>query len=307
MTPFDPTAPLSIAVIGAGSIGSAFADRLARAGHAVTVVARPGSARLAQLRRDGGVIDKAGDCARMQVAERLDEAAAYDLVLVTTLDHQVGAVLPDLALSQARWIQFMFNSFEPERLVQAVGAHRASLGMPFVMARLDGEGRLDCTIQPGQKSLHGDARWADLFRAAGVPSSHEPRMALWLRCHAPMCIAMESICFAAQRRGAGASWGEAMTVARGLKGGFAVVRGLGGGLYPASKAMLAAAPTPVAAAMLWGASRITAFRELLATGAAEARALADGLADAAMRAAPPLPAAAKALLAMKPVGDASGR
>jgi 2-dehydropantoate 2-reductase len=40
-------APLSIAIVGAGRIGSSFADQLARASHQVTVVARPGSTRLA--------------------------------------------------------------------------------------------------------------------------------------------------------------------------------------------------------------------------------------------------------------------
>ena len=52
--------PLSIAVIGVGGFGSTFAFHLARAGHAVTVVARPGSARLEQLRRDKGVVTKDG-------------------------------------------------------------------------------------------------------------------------------------------------------------------------------------------------------------------------------------------------------
>jgi 2-dehydropantoate 2-reductase len=37
---------LSIAIIGGGRIGSAYAYQLARAGHDVTVVARPGSRRL---------------------------------------------------------------------------------------------------------------------------------------------------------------------------------------------------------------------------------------------------------------------
>ncbi len=50
-------APLSIAVLGCGNIGSAFASRLARAGHQVTVIARPGSTRLLQLRRDGGIVE----------------------------------------------------------------------------------------------------------------------------------------------------------------------------------------------------------------------------------------------------------
>ena len=53
--------PLSIAVIDAGKIGSTFAYQLARAGHDVTVIARPDSLRLQQLQRDQGIILKTGE------------------------------------------------------------------------------------------------------------------------------------------------------------------------------------------------------------------------------------------------------
>lgn len=55
------TSPLSIAVVGVGRIGSAFAYQLSKAGHHVTVVARPGSRRVAQLRRDRGVLRTTGE------------------------------------------------------------------------------------------------------------------------------------------------------------------------------------------------------------------------------------------------------
>jgi 2-dehydropantoate 2-reductase len=49
----EPSTPLRIAILGGGKIGSAFAFQLARTGgHDVTVIARPGSVRLAQLERD---------------------------------------------------------------------------------------------------------------------------------------------------------------------------------------------------------------------------------------------------------------
>lgn len=47
-----------IGVTGASQIGSTFACRLARKGrHDVTVVARPGPRRLAQLQRDSVIVD----------------------------------------------------------------------------------------------------------------------------------------------------------------------------------------------------------------------------------------------------------
>ena len=145
-------APLSIAVIGAGAIGSTFAYQLAQSGHAVTVVARPDSRRLEQLRRDRGVVRKTGERAEMQVADRLDEQTAYDLVIVTTLAHQVEVILPALQRSSALCIHFMFNMLHPERLQAEVGAQRCTFGMPFIMARLDADGRLDSTISAARKT-----------------------------------------------------------------------------------------------------------------------------------------------------------
>ena len=291
--------PLAIAVIGLGGIGSTFAFQLAQAGHDVTVVARPASPRLAQLQRDGGVVDHTGQGAATRVADALDEAKPYDLVIVTTLAHQVDAVLPALTRSAAKAIHFMFNTFEPERLGDAVGPGRASFGMPFVAATVNKAGRLHATITATRKTLHGDRRWTDLFNAAGIPSAFDADMPLWLRNHAPMCIAMEAISFLGQRRGSGASWSEAATTARGVRAGYAIIRALGHAIYPKSKVTLAGLPTPALAAMLWAVSRVRSFRDLLATGVGECRALADTLADAAAG-KPELSDAARAVLAMKP-------
>ena len=125
---------LQIAVLGVGGIGSTFAFQLARDGHAVTAIARPGSARLQQLQRDSGIVNSKGERAEMRVLLGLDEHTPYDLVIVTLLAHQVDAVLPASKRSTARWIKFMFINFEPVRLQDAVGPDRCSFGMPFVQA-----------------------------------------------------------------------------------------------------------------------------------------------------------------------------
>ena len=223
---------MRIAILGAGRIGSTFAFQLARVGHHdVTVVARPGSARLQQLQRDGSIVNVKGERATVRVADVLDEQTPYDLVIVTLLAHQVDAVLPALQRSEARCIQFMFNCFEPERLRDAIGAERCAFGMPFVQASFDGEGKLKATIgAAGQKTLLGQQHWVDVFNAAGLPAALEPDMPLWLRCHAPLCVAFESVSVAGERRGGGASWGEAMVLARGMHECFALIKGLGTGL-----------------------------------------------------------------------------
>src|SRR6478609_1911500 len=101
---------MQIAIVGTGAIGSTFAYQLARAGHAVTVIAR--GARLEQLERDGAVVLASGERAAVQVSCALDVRTAYDLVLVTVLAPQVAAVLPALRASAARTVMFMFNTFE---------------------------------------------------------------------------------------------------------------------------------------------------------------------------------------------------
>lgn len=296
--------PLTIAVLGAGGIGSAFAYHLARAGHAVTLIARPGSKRLEQLQRDGGLVRDTGERAEVRVTAELDDQE-YDLVLVTTLAHQVDAVLPALRRSRARAVQFMFNTFEPERLKSAMGARGCSFGMPILMARVDREGRLHTALHPGQKTLHGDGRWAALFVEAGIPSALEPDMPRWLRGHVPVCLSFESISVAGQRRGGGASWIEAMVVARGMQGAFTILKRLDGRIYPSAKSMMSSCPTSLIALMLWSVSRITSFRELLATGAGECRALADRVALAASALTPPEDRAVEAVLAMKPSEERS--
>ena len=281
-----PVSPLRIAVLGVGNIGSTFAFQLARrGGHDVTVVARPGSKRLEQLRRDGAIIDVKGERAAVHVTDALDEQTPFDLVIVTLLAHQVDAVLPALRRSAAKCIQFMFNTFDPERLREAVGPERCAFGMNFVQATLDEDGRLKATIGAGgQKTLMDQERWADLFKASGLPAKVEPDMPSWLRCHVPLCVAFESVSVAGVRRGGGASWRQAFALARGVHAGFGLIKGLGYSIYPQEKRLLDRAPASVLAAVLWSMSRVRSFRELLATGQAECEALVDAMIAAAPRA-----------------------
>jgi 2-dehydropantoate 2-reductase len=287
--PSRSPSPLRIAIVGAGKIGSAFAFQLACTGdHDLTVVARPGSARLQQLQRDNGIVNIKGERASVGVTGTLDEQPPYDLVIVTLLACQVDAVLTTLQRSRAKCIQFMFVTFEPERLQDAVGVERCSFGMPGVQAIFDNDGKLKATIGfAGQKTMTSQQRWVDVFHAAGLPALLEPDMPLWLRCHVPLCVAFESVSVGEGRAG-GASWSEAVVLARGMHESLALLKGLGYRLYPRSKAQMNGLPAWVVAAMLWMMSRIRSFRELLATGKNECRALVDVMVAAAPRAKPPV-------------------
>ncbi len=290
----SPVPSLRIAVLGAGKIGSAFAFHLARTGgHDVTVVARPDSVRLQQLKRDRAIVDVKGARADVRVASRLDEAVPYDLVIVTLLAHQADALLPALRSSAAEGIQFMFNTFDPERLSEALGDDRCSFGMPFVQATLTADGRLDAKVgAAGQRTIMGRQRWVNLFNAAGLPAALERDMPSWLRCHAPLCVAFESVSIAGERRGSGASWKQALTLAHGLRASFALVQALGYEIYPKTKRRIQRSPTWAVAAMLWSLSRVRPFRRLLATGEAECRCLVEAMATAAPLARSPVDVAA---------------
>jgi 2-dehydropantoate 2-reductase len=301
----SPSRPLQIAVIGVGGIGSAFAFQLARTGnHNLTVIARPGSLRLQQLQQNNGIVHVNGARAQVHIADALDEQTPYDLIIVTLLAHQVDAVLPALRRSAASHILFMFNNFNPERLQEALGAERCTFGMPFIQAFLTHDGRLNATIaNRGPKSKISRQTWVDLFVASGVPAALEPDMLLWLRCHVPLCIAFQSVSLFAMHRGGGASWREAIICARGMQASFALIQALGYSIYPPAKALFQISPASAIAALLWCLSRIRSFRELLATGAGECRALIDELIAVASRTHPPL--AISRIAAMRPIEKAS--
>ena len=131
-------------------------------------------------------------------------------------------------------------------------------------------------------------RWIDVFNAAGLPAALEVDMPRWLRSHVPLCVAFESVSVAGVRRGGGASWGEALVLARGIHASFALIKGLGHDVYPRSKRRIDGSPAWVLAAVLWGMSRIRSFRELLATGEAECRSLVDVMLAAAPLAKTPV-------------------
>ncbi len=296
--PSDSAQALQIAILGAGKIGSGFGFQLARAGHAVTMVARSGSDRLNQLQRDGCILNIKGERAEVRILSELDTSTPYDLLIVTLLAHQVIAVMPDLQRSAARCIQFMFNTFQPERLQELIGHDRCAFGMPFIQAMIESNGRLKTTIGAGgQKTIMNRQQWVDVFNAAGLPAKLEADMPLWLRCHAPLCVAFESVSVAGQRRSGGASWAEAITLGRGVQASFQLIEALGYPIYPQGKKLLQRSSTIGIAAVLWSMSRVRSFRELLATGKAEANAIVNVMADSART---KLPAAVPKIEAMAP-------
>ncbi|KAH7099514.1 hypothetical protein BKA62DRAFT_709800 [Auriculariales sp. MPI-PUGE-AT-0066] len=275
--------PLSIAIVGGGSIGSSIALKLMTMGkHNVTIVARPGSMRLVQLQQDG-IVTAQGDICRVPVVEALDATVPYDLVIVTTLAHQAESLLPLLKTSAATSILFLFHIFNPERLLDIFG-ERASFGLPFIQASNNEEGVLHATFS--MKTPLGARRWVNLFNTSGIPAVYEPKMALWLRCHTSFCIGLVATCVVAKRREAGATWQEARTAALALHATNTVIKSLGYPLYPSAKVVMDKLPTAFVAGFLWLFSRIKVSRNQLGKGkaAAECYTLVDSVVDVAQKA-----------------------
>ena len=289
--------PHSIAIIGAGRIGSAFAYQLAKAGHDLTLIARPGSRRLAQLERDGGIMLRTGERAEVTISDRLDEQQPYDVVIVTVLAHQVDSVLPALTRSMARCVIFMFATPEAERLRAAIGVDRTQFGYAGVLATLDADGKLDLTIQR-VKAILEDQRWVEVFRYAGMPAKLDPDAGANLRSRAPLTIAMESVTSMGMAKDRGANWAEARLGARGIKAGAKILRAAGD-----KPSGIDRAPRFVLALILWGASR-AAFREAVGNSDGEVRGLID-LFVAEARSIGGLDNAIDALDALRPSGAPS--
>ena len=281
---------MQIAIVGTGAIGSTFAYQLARAGHAVTVIAR--GARLEQLERDGAVIRASGERAAVQVNGVIDVRVAYDLVLATVLATQVAAVLPALRASAAKKVMFMFNTFDPlDPLREAVGAGRFAFGFPAGVFTLLREGKIEPQIRSGTTT--DDAAWAKSFTDAGIPTVVDGDMHAWLRSHAALVIPLMAIGTVVHQSGAAISWPEAGRYAAAMTQAFEVVHALGHRITPSILRLMSRLPRAVVTATLWALSRTKMLRDLGALGPAESRMLIDMMTAAA-------PGKTGALLAIRP-------
>ncbi len=138
--------PLRIVVVGAGAVGGVFGGRLARAGAAVTFVAR--GATLAALRRDGLVVRAPdGDVTSTPVhaVATPDEAGPADVVLVATKADQVAALAPALRplLADDTLVVPMQNGIDAsDDLAAVLGAAHVLDGFCGVLAEQEGPGRI---------------------------------------------------------------------------------------------------------------------------------------------------------------------
>lgn len=283
---------MNIAIIGAGRIGSTFALHLSRAGHEVTVVAR--STRLEELKREGAIVTVTGERAVVKVAPALEREVPFDLVLVTVLDHQVDAVLPELKASAAKTVLFLFNTFQPlDRLRDAVGAERFESGFPAMTAFFV-DGKLRSTVRgPGLVTTLSSAKWAEVLKQAGMPTEVETDMPSFLRSHVAFVVPLMATAMLTWKRSTELTWAEARKMSAAMVEALEVVRGLGHTLKPGFVVWLARLPSVMLTAMLWAFARTSANKNLGEFGPGETRALIDAMTAAA-------PGKTTQLLAIRP-------
>ena len=180
--------PLTVAVMGAGAVGCYFGGMLARAGHRVTLIARP--THVEAIARDGLRLEVKAFDAHVRLAASTDASAVQgaDLVLFcvkSTDTESAGAqMLPHLA-PHALVLTLQNGVDNAERLRTVLPAHTVAAAVVYVATEMAGpghvkhHGRGDLVIDPSAAS----AGVAQALIAAGVPTeiSDNVRGALWLK------------------------------------------------------------------------------------------------------------------------------
>jgi 2-dehydropantoate 2-reductase len=193
----SPFVPVSIAVLGAGAVGSYYGAKLARSGIDVTLVARP--IHVDAIARDGLRVVEGGAEWRADVRAATDVAAASraDLVLVTVKTPDTTEVASALARSMsphARIVSLQ-NGVDNAQRIGTVLANPVYAAVVYVGVQMDGPGRVRHTGRgdlvigvPRAFAARGDSERdlraiAAMFEAAGIacPIGADIEAALWTK------------------------------------------------------------------------------------------------------------------------------
>ena len=189
--------PATVAVIGAGAVGSYYGARLARAGLDVTLVARP--AHVAAIERDGLCVLENGTewRARLRASTDSNAAARADLVLVTVKTPDTAVACAPLAgsLSPDARIVSLQNGVDNAERIAAVLGNPVYAAVVYVGVQMAGPGRVRHTGRgdlvigvPRVLAGRGDTECdlsgiAAIFEKAGIPCPRDPDIeaALWTK------------------------------------------------------------------------------------------------------------------------------
>jgi 2-dehydropantoate 2-reductase len=180
--------PLKVAVMGAGAVGCYYGGMLARAGHDVTLVARP--QHVEAIRRDGLRMETKSFDEQVRLSAVTDprEAAGADLVLFCVKSMDTEAAGRQLApfLRPDTLVLCLQNGVDnADRLRTVLPEHAVAAAVVYVATEMAGPGHLkhhgrgELVIEPAA----GSERAAQALAAAGVPTdiSTNVRGALWMK------------------------------------------------------------------------------------------------------------------------------
>jgi 2-dehydropantoate 2-reductase len=182
------TPPLKVAVMGAGAVGCYYGGMLARAGHDVTLIARP--QHVQAIERDGLRMETKtfDEHVRLRASTDVAEVSGAELVLfsVKSTDTESAGLQIKPHLESNALVLCLQNGVDnADRLRTVLPPEQVAAAVVYVATEMAGpghvkhHGRGELVIEP---SAAGE-RVAQAFIAAGVPTevSSNVRGALWMK------------------------------------------------------------------------------------------------------------------------------
>ena len=179
---------LKVAVMGAGAVGCYFGGMLARAGHDVTLIARP--QHVEAIRRDGLRLQATGfdEQVRLNASSEASAVKGADVVLfsVKSTDTEAAGASVRPHLGRKALVLCLQNGVDnADRLRTVLPRHEVAAAIVYVATEMAGpghvrhHGRGDLVVEPSG-ATHALAK---AFAAAGVPTdvSNDVRGALWAK------------------------------------------------------------------------------------------------------------------------------
>ncbi|MGO1057727.1 ketopantoate reductase family protein [Planococcus sp. FY231025] len=194
----------NILIYGVGPFGSLFAERLAEAGHSVSLLDH--GERQEELKAYGVVTEntKTGmqTVTRLPVVDRLEEDAAYDLVILPVRKNLISGILPILAANKRvpTFLFMMNNAAGQEELVNALGKERVMSGFPLpggfkkghVMHMLPVDGKKPMALPIGEPDGSVTARTREvaaiLDSMRGYRAEIQTDIDDWLKTHVALLV-----------------------------------------------------------------------------------------------------------------------
>jgi 2-dehydropantoate 2-reductase len=183
-----PTAPLQVAVLGAGAVGCFYGGMLARAGHRVTLIGRPQHVQVFEaqgLRMQTLAFD---ETVKLHASTEASAVTGADLVLfaVKSPDTETAGAQMREHLKPGALVLCLQNGVDnAERLRAVLTGVQVAAAVVYVATEMAGPGHLrhhgrgELVIEPSPAS----ERVAQALAAAGVPTeiSDNVRGALWAK------------------------------------------------------------------------------------------------------------------------------